>query len=341
MRSTEVTERELKEAKDGVLNSFVFFFDSPAKTLNRVMRYEYFGYPKDFLFQYQKAITEVTRADVLRVSKERFVPENLAIVAVGNPKEFGKPLSTLGKVNTIDLTIPEPKSETVKPDSASLEHGRELLKRAQQAMGGADKIAGVKDLTQAIEVTMAGGVKMKRQNRWIAPGTFRTDQIMPFGTITAYTDGSSGWLAYPPPQGMGPMRPDVQKQLQSEIFRDWISLILSDRDASRTVNATGPNAVEISAPGENVHVEFDGASGLPVAQIYKQGPFEMKETYSDWREVDGIKLPFKAEIEQNGKKAVSVEISDIKMNTGLHADELSKKPASANPAPPKPVQPKP
>jgi zinc protease len=109
LRSAEVTERELEEAKQQVLNSFVFNFDSPAKTLNRVMRYEYFGYPKDFLFQYQKAIAAVTRADVLRVAKEHIRPENFAIVAVGNPKEFGKPLSTLGKVNTIDLTIPEPK----------------------------------------------------------------------------------------------------------------------------------------------------------------------------------------------------------------------------------------
>src|SRR5262249_18742488 len=49
LRFAEVSERELADAKDAVLNSFVFFFDNPAKTLSRVMRYEYFGYPKDFL----------------------------------------------------------------------------------------------------------------------------------------------------------------------------------------------------------------------------------------------------------------------------------------------------
>jgi len=114
MRTTEVTVRELDEAKQGVLNSFVFFFDSPAKTLNRVMRYEYFGYPRDFLLGYQKAIGAVTRADVLRVSKDHFLPRNLTIVAVGNSKEFGKPLSTLGKVSPLDLTIPEPKTSSPK-----------------------------------------------------------------------------------------------------------------------------------------------------------------------------------------------------------------------------------
>jgi len=106
MRAAEVTEQELKTAKDAVLNSFVFFFDSPAKTLNRVMMYEYFGYPKDFLFEYQKKVTAVTRADVLRVMRAHTNAANLSIVAVGNPKDFGKPLSAAGKVEKIDLSIP-------------------------------------------------------------------------------------------------------------------------------------------------------------------------------------------------------------------------------------------
>ena len=107
MRTAEVTEQELKTAKDAVLNGFVFFFDSPAKTLNRVMMYEYFGYPKDFLLEYQKKVAAVTRADVLRVFKQHVDPASLSIVAVGNPKDFGKPLSAAGKIEKIDLSIPK------------------------------------------------------------------------------------------------------------------------------------------------------------------------------------------------------------------------------------------
>jgi zinc protease len=107
MRAGEVTEQELRTAKDAVLNSFVFFFDSPAKTLNRVMNYEYFGYPKDFLLEYQKKVAAVTRADVLRVFQRHIDPANLSIVAVGNPKDFGKPLAGAGKVEKIDLSIPK------------------------------------------------------------------------------------------------------------------------------------------------------------------------------------------------------------------------------------------
>src|ERR1700722_13948416 len=334
MRSAEVTPRELDEAKQGVLNSFVFNFDSPAKTLNRVMRYEYYGYPKDFLFQYQKAIAAVTRADVLRVAKERFLPENLAIVAVGNPKEFGKPLSALGKVNVLDLTIPEPKSETgpaPKSDPAAAERGRGMLKRAQQAMGGADKLAGVKDMTESAEMTMspaAGGMKMKQHSRWAAPGFFRQDQALAFGTVTASSDGKTGWLSFPT---VRPMDPAVLKQAQGEIFRVPVTLILSDRDASRTVSAAGPKSVEIStADGQSLRVEFNDATGLPIRQFYKEAAMgEVKETFSDWREVDGIKLPFKILMEQNEQKVGEVAISEIKLNTGIKPEELSKKPEPA------------
>jgi hypothetical protein len=127
------------------------------------------------------------------------------------------------------------------------------------------------------------------------------------------------------------MPPPVLKQTQGEIFREWVTLMLSDRDPSRTVVATGPNAVDISgADGQSVRVEFDGA-GLPLRQSYQETgmggpPSEVKVTYSDWRDVDGVKLPFKAIMEQNDKKLGEVTVSEFKLNSGLKPEELSKKP---------------
>lgn len=116
IRTTEVTDQELQSAKDTVLNGFVFFFDRPSKTLNRLVQYQYHGYPADFLFQYQKAIAAVTKADILRVAKEHFKPEELTFVAAGNPSAFGTPLSALGLlVQPIDLSIPEPKKTAETP----------------------------------------------------------------------------------------------------------------------------------------------------------------------------------------------------------------------------------
>jgi zinc protease len=108
IRSVEVTDEELKSAIDTVLNGFVFAFDTPSKTLNRMVRYRYFGYPDDFIFQYQKAIGQVTRADILRVAKQYVDPAKFVFVVTGNPKDFGAPLSALElPVSNIDLAIPK------------------------------------------------------------------------------------------------------------------------------------------------------------------------------------------------------------------------------------------
>jgi zinc protease len=325
MRSSEVTEQELKEAKDAVLNSFVFLFDSPAKTLSRVIRYEYYGYPKDFLFEYRKAIDSVTRADVLRAAQQHFLPENLTVVAVGNPQEFGKPLTTLGKVNKIDLTIPEPKAEAAKSDAASLAKGRAMLQRAQQAMGGADKLAAVKDTTQTAEISMASmPVKMKQLNRILFPSSFRQDLELPFGKIATFTDGKTGWMITP--QGSGAMNDAVMKQAQGELFRSLYHLMLADRDSSLQVNAVADDTVEITGPGGHVRVQFDAATGLPSKEIYTEGPSPTEETLSDWKDSGGLKVPFKITVEQDGKKMAEVAVIDYKFNTGLKPEELSKKP---------------
>jgi zinc protease len=108
MRSDEVTDEELKSAKDTVLNGFIFHFDTPSKTLNRLVLYRYFGYPDDFIFQYQKAIGQVTRADVLRVAKQYLDPSKFVVVVTGNPKDFGTSLNTLElPISNIDLSIPK------------------------------------------------------------------------------------------------------------------------------------------------------------------------------------------------------------------------------------------
>ena len=119
-----------------MLNGFVFNFDRPSKTLNRMLMYEYYGYPKDFIFHYQKAIGAVTKADVLRVARQYFRPQDLTIVAVGNPAEFKTPLSELGfKVQEIDLTIPAPTKREAQSRRGESQQGRQLLAKMQTGPG--------------------------------------------------------------------------------------------------------------------------------------------------------------------------------------------------------------
>ena len=103
-----INDEEIKRAKDAILNSFVFRFDSPAKVLQEKMAYEFYGYPLDFLENFQKGIEGVTKEDVARVAAKYIHREQMAVVVVGNVSEFDKPLPSLGTVNKLDITIPAP-----------------------------------------------------------------------------------------------------------------------------------------------------------------------------------------------------------------------------------------
>ena len=110
VRTQPVATRELDFAKDSVLNSFIFNFQDPSQTLSRLLRYEYFGYPKDFIFQYRKAIEATSIADIQRVANTYLQPNKIVTLVVGNQKAIQPNLASLGQsVTAIDITIPQPK----------------------------------------------------------------------------------------------------------------------------------------------------------------------------------------------------------------------------------------
>jgi len=111
IKEKEVSDEELAKAKDQFLNSYVFNFDSRAKVVNRLMTYAFYDYPLDFMEKVKKGVEEVTKKDVLRVARKYLRPDKVQILVVGNKDKFDKPLSTLGEVNVIDISIPSAKAK--------------------------------------------------------------------------------------------------------------------------------------------------------------------------------------------------------------------------------------
>jgi hypothetical protein len=172
-------------------------------------------------------------------------------------------------------------------------------------------------------------MKIKQRNIYVAAGHFRQEQELPFGKVIAYTDGKTGWLSTP--QGVIPMPAPVLKQAQGELFRNLLHVMLADRDSTLKVNAVAKNKVEISSADQSATVDFDESTGLPSRLAYQEaagptGPTEVSESFSDWRDVDGVKLPFKMALRQGEKKLGDLAVQEYKFNSGLKPEELSKKP---------------
>ena len=107
MTQAEVSEAELKLAKDAIISSFIFGFARSDAVVAQQARLELFGYPKGFLEDYRDNIARVTREDVLRVARKYLHPDGMKLVVVGDQSKFDKPLSTFGSVREVKL-------ETVK-----------------------------------------------------------------------------------------------------------------------------------------------------------------------------------------------------------------------------------
>jgi len=340
LRREEVTEAEMTTAKQTILNSFVFNFDTRAKTLNRLLIYEYWSYPKDFIFQYRQRIEAVTRQDVLRVSQKYLRPGELTIVAVGKPADFDQPLGELGlPVIPLDITIPQPAQDKAQSDAQSLTLGRAALERARNWAGGADRLAAVRDASYSAKAQLTGpmgSLAVQQNTRIVFPSTLRQENDLPFGKIIVYTDGKGGWMKMP--QGQSPLPGSQLQQVRGEFFRMNETLLLSDRRPGRSVNfvrkqKTGDREADVieiaEQDGPQVRLLLDSVSGEILSKQY-QGealtgpPPKVEEIFEDYREVMGIRVAFKTIVMQNDKKFAESQITEFRYNTGLKPEDLAK-----------------
>ncbi len=103
IRENPVKDEELKNAKEYIVNSFVFKFTSNARIVSRFVTFEYYNLPTNYLETYLENIRKVTKKDILRVAQKYLKPDQTVILVVGNKNKFEAPLNEFGKVNEIKL----------------------------------------------------------------------------------------------------------------------------------------------------------------------------------------------------------------------------------------------
>ncbi|MGD2116018.1 MAG: pitrilysin family protein [Acidobacteriota bacterium] len=102
------TPKEVAEAKNAILSSFVFEVDSAEEVLREQVTLEAFGYPLDRVAKFRERIDAVTVEDVRRVAREQLHPDRFAIVVVGPSEQLAPQLEPFGEVTELDITIPPP-----------------------------------------------------------------------------------------------------------------------------------------------------------------------------------------------------------------------------------------
>jgi zinc protease len=97
MRDRDVTDEELRHAKDGFALSLPGRFQTIGSLAGMVSNVWVQGFPLDYYSQLPARVQAVTIADVRRAAQVHLIPEQLSIVVVGDPAVVAEGLTALGR----------------------------------------------------------------------------------------------------------------------------------------------------------------------------------------------------------------------------------------------------
>jgi predicted Zn-dependent peptidase len=103
LQTNLVSDEEINQAKNSITNSFVFRFEQKDRYLASFVNMKLNEYPADYYDKYISNIQKVTKEEIREAANKYMNPGKMIMVIVGNQDKFEKPLSSIGKVNIIDL----------------------------------------------------------------------------------------------------------------------------------------------------------------------------------------------------------------------------------------------
>jgi len=344
MQTDPPTAEEMTKAKNAYLNSFVFNFDTKGEVVNRMMTYDFYGLPEDFLQKTKEGVEKVTAPDVIAAAKKNLRPDALQIVVVGKGVDFEMPLDKLGlgAVATVDITIPsgEQKSElAVTPEN--LEKGKSVLSQAVSAHGGLasfKKVNSIKSKGTFTVVTPQGEFVIPNDVERVFPDKIREEATMMGQKILSIRNGNSGWRTGPTGEivamGEDELVDESKDDLRNtiRIFRESDSpSVQAVYDGTGEVDGTPVDfVVLLESNGEKTcTLAFDSKTHKLVSKSYwgktamgQEGNIE--EKFDKFTAVEGILVPFKVTRQLDGKKCDYSEMTEFKVNAQIPPDAFAK-----------------
>jgi len=103
VRGDEISENEVEKAKKSILRSLVFEYSSAYSIISNIIRFNYYGYPDNYIEKYEKGIGNVYLDDVKKVAKKHLHPDKMEIIVVGQKQDLKKVLKDYSNIKYITI----------------------------------------------------------------------------------------------------------------------------------------------------------------------------------------------------------------------------------------------
>ena len=212
------------------------------------------------------------------------------------------------------------------------------------ATGGLEAIRGMKTVTMKAEVSMMG-MNMPLMIYSKRPAKMRSEvdvTAMNMKVVTGY-DGTTAWTQNPMVGPTAQVLPaDQAKVVADQAQLDGMLVNYKERGYSVTYVGEEPvrgkpaHKLKVDRPDQSpIHVFLDAETHMQVKQEgegldpQSGSRVQMATFMGDYREVEGVMMPFVMEVEMGGSPFQKITMSQIEVNTEID-DRMFALPVSAN-----------
>jgi hypothetical protein len=238
----------------------------------------------------------------------------------------------------VSPTVAAQSVPSAQASSPARARGMELMKAAAAAMGGADKLAAVKDVTVKGKVLLngpMGEVSGESVALVLYPNRIKSTINLPMGEMVQGYDGKTAWVQ------MAGQSQELPAAMNEEMERSIITsgaigLVRLALDGQAEVEAGGEvevdgkvsDAVSWKRGTQEIQLYLDKKTHLLSRLSFRgatpQGPMDIDILASDHREAGGVKMPFKVVGLQGGQQYLQLTVTEVLLNSGIDAAAFAK-----------------
>jgi predicted Zn-dependent peptidase len=323
IRKERVTDKELSDAKDYFINSFVFKYSSPEKILSSEMEREFYGLPRGYAEKLLEEIKTVTLDQVRQVAQQYLHPEKMIVFIVGKEKDLDGKLADLGKVKHVDISIKPPAlKEKIPPATPQmLEKGKQVMTSLfMNQYRGYKRLKAMRVVSEASMSIPQGTFSLNMKSVSLYPDKFYNLVSIMGMKIETVINGEKGTV-----KQMGQERPMAAEQIKDRSFGSFYDMSHSPDKYSfqylreETINAKTYDVIYV----------FDGEKNWQKMFINREtGLLEIEEKLSkipgiggiarqinsEFKTVSGLPIVYKSETFIKDKKVISYTVKEVEVN---------------------------
>jgi predicted Zn-dependent peptidase len=316
-----VKPEELENAKAKLKGSFIMSLEKPETIAKFALNQKVQDLPSDFYTNYLKSIDKVTAADISNAVKATILPNQSRIFIAGKASDISEGLEKLGyPVKYYDKEANPVAKPTAQKADASVSVAS-IADKYINAIGGKANLAKISSYTMNASMSMQGqNIDFKIIK---AQGGKELTSVTAMGQVVQKQvfDGKQGYS-----EQMGqkaPMKPEqiAEKQKNTELFEELGFAKSSDYKVTGIEKIGGEDSYAVK--GNNVTYYYSVATGLKTGETRTakaQGQeVTIPTTFSDYKDVNGVKMPYTILINQMGMDMV-MNVKSYEVNQAKDSD---------------------